>query len=154
MSSAILRRGAVAAVVAAGAALLASACTPTVEVHGHVLDEAAVESLQPGVHDRQRVAETLGSPTNTATFKDETWYYVTRRTEHFAFLEPDVLDQQVVEVHFDAAGRVASVRRYSLADAQTITPLDRATPTGGRKLNFLQQLLGNVGRFTGAEGSQ
>jgi hypothetical protein len=34
-----------------------------------------------------------------------------------------------------------------LDDAQQIVPVDDTTPTLGRELGLLQQLLGNIGRF-------
>ncbi len=44
---------------------------------------------------------------------------------------------------------VTSVRRYGLGDARSIEPVERSTSTGGKKLTILQQLVGNIGRFTG-----
>jgi hypothetical protein len=35
-----------------------------------------------------------------------------------------------------------------MADAQEISPVARVTPTEGRDLTLLQQLFGNIGRFS------
>ena len=50
-------------------------------------------------------------------------------------------------VAFDGNGRVSGTRTYTLADARDVDPVDRVTPTEGRELTLLQQLLGNIGRF-------
>ena len=58
-----------------------------------------------------------------------------------------VLERLVLVVSFDAAGLVETTRTYDLADGQTIDPVDRVTPTEGREISILQQLLGNLGKF-------
>jgi hypothetical protein len=36
-----------------------------------------------------------------------------------------------------------------LEDGKEITPVARATPAPGRELSFLEQLIGNLGKFNG-----
>ena len=36
-----------------------------------------------------------------------------------------------------------------MEDAQDVDPVDRETPTEGRDLTLLQQLFGNIGKFSG-----
>ena len=50
-------------------------------------------------------------------------------------------------VSFDEAGFVEDTRTYALEDGQIIDPVDRVTPTEGREISILQQLIGNLGRF-------
>lgn len=115
---------------------------------GYVIDQYTVDQVRPGVTDRDSVATLLGTPSTETTFGDaKTWYYVSRETEQFAFLKPDVTDQQVVAVHFNGAGVVESVQRYTLEDGKPIEPVERITPTRGREMTVLEQLFGNLGRF-------
>jgi outer membrane protein assembly factor BamE (lipoprotein component of BamABCDE complex) len=138
------------------AGLLASglvACAPQVDTRGNLPDPETVLEVQPGVHDRDQVATILGSPSTVATFEDDTWYYISRRTEKIAFFEPEVVDQQVLVVKFGQDGLVADMAVYGMEDGQVIEPVERTTPTSGRELTILQQLFGNIGRFnTGEEG--
>jgi outer membrane protein assembly factor BamE (lipoprotein component of BamABCDE complex) len=138
------------------AGLLASglvACAPQVDTRGNLPDPETVLEVQPGVHDRDQVATILGSPSTVATFEDDTWYYISRRTEKIAFFEPEVVDQQVLVVKFGQDGLVADMAVYGVEDGQVIEPVERTTPTSGRELTILQQLFGNIGRFnTGEEG--
>lgn len=143
-----LRRALVASCLAAAL----SACSGVVDTRGNLPDPETVLEVQPGIHDRDQVATILGSPSTVATFEDDTWYYISRRTEQFAFLDPEVLDQQVLMVKFGEDGLVSDMKIYGLEDGQVIDPVDRTTPTSGRELTVLQQLLGNMGRFnTGNE---
>ena len=57
-------------------------------------------------------------------------------------------------VSFDDAGTVAETVTLGLADSKDIDPVDRVTPTEGRKLNVLQEIFGNIGRFGGAVGDE
>ena len=131
-------------------ALIAAGCSKTQAVRGYVPDDELLAQLQPGQQTRDQVAQILGSPSSISTFEErnDTWYYITRRTEQFAFFDEEVLDQRVVAIDFDEDGRVQEVRRFGLEDGQEVNPVDRKTPTRGRELGFFEQLFGNIGRFT------
>jgi outer membrane protein assembly factor BamE (lipoprotein component of BamABCDE complex) len=60
----------------------------------------------------------------------------------------------VVVVGFDDTGLVRDVRRYTLEDGKLIDPVTRKTPAPGKELSFLEQLVGNVGRFNPAGTAQ
>ncbi len=130
------------------------ACAPILNQRGNRPDPDLLSQIEPGAQSRDDVANMLGSPTSVASFGGETWYYISSQTETIAFYEPDVIDQQVVAIAFDDDGMVASVRTYGLEDARDIEPVERVTPTGGRELTFLEQLVGNVGRFAGKPGQR
>ena len=128
------------------------ACAPITNQRGNLPDSELLSQIEPGEQSRDDVANILGSPTSIASFGGETWYYISSQTETIAFYEPEVVDQRVVAIAFDDDGMVASVRTYGLEDAQDIEPVARVTPTGGREMTFLEQLFGNIGRFTGKTG--
>lgn len=129
-----------------------SACTTTIESRGYVPDEDLMSQILPGVDNQESVRRTLGYPTSTATFDGFTWYYVSRRTENYLFFDERLIDQSVVEIHFDADGVVLGVVRHAVDEAKEITVVSRKTPTGGRKLGFFEQIFGNMGRF-GSRGT-
>ena len=134
-------------------ALALAACTGRVDTRGNLADPEVVSQITPGESTRGTVEDLLGSPTTVATFNDSTWYYIGRKTERFAFFEPEVLEQQVVAIHFDQAGTVADVKIYGPDDAREVELVDRTTPTAGRELTVLQQLFGNLGRFNTEDGA-
>ncbi|HJO97471.1 MAG TPA: outer membrane protein assembly factor BamE, partial [Rhodospirillales bacterium] len=81
---------------------------------------------------------------------DKVWYYISRKTEKFAFLDEKIVDQQVIAVYFGERDQVQAVHRYNRDDLREVGMVDRTTPTAGKDLSILDQLLGNFGRFGGA----
>ena len=130
------------------------ACSSGLNTHGNLPDKEVVDGIQPGVHDQQDVLGMLGSPSAVSTFEDNRWYYIGSRSETVAFFEPDVLERSVLVVSFAEDGRVDEKKVYTLNDSRSVDPVDRVTPTEGKKLSVIQQLFGNVGRFTCAGTDQ
>ena len=135
--------------VLACGALGLSACGSGVQLRGNTPDPEDVAEIKPGVHSRQDVIDLLGSPSTISTFEERRWYYIGQKTQQVAFMKPEVLDRDVLVITFDESGLVAGTQHYGLADAHEVDPVDRETPTEGRDLSLLQQLFGNIGRFSG-----
>ncbi|MDP9127448.1 MAG: outer membrane protein assembly factor BamE [Pseudomonadota bacterium] len=125
--------------------LLCTACEPTVANRGNILDADKLTDIKAGTSTRYDVATRLGTPTETSTFDDKTWYYVGRQTQQYSFLDPTVTKQQAIEIHFDDKGVVTDVANLDLSKAQDISPVGRKTPTYGNDNTFIQQLMGNLG---------
>ena len=144
-----------ASVAVALAAADLAACAPTVNQRGNLPEPDKLAQIHPGSTTREQVAKILGTPSSTGVFDDKNWYYISRRIKQVSFLDPDVLDQQVYIVNFDATGVVRGVDHKDLKDGREIEPAPGATPAPGRELTFLEQVLGNIGRFynTGSSSS-
>lgn len=140
------------AVLGLGLTALAS-CNLPVTQRGNLPKPDAMAQIQPGVSDKATVTRLLGTPSTKPAFDANTWYYISRETKEVAFLKPEILDQQVVAVHFDENGIVTGVDRKGLRDAQSITPNPDATPAQGREFTFLEQLIGNFGKFNNSKAA-
>ncbi|MCC7167120.1 MAG: outer membrane protein assembly factor BamE, partial [Rhodospirillales bacterium] len=81
--------------------LAAPACSPTIDIRGNLPNPDQLVLVKPGDVSRDDVANMLGTPSSTAVFDDETWYYISMRTETKTFFKPKVLDRKVVAVRFD-----------------------------------------------------
>jgi outer membrane protein assembly factor BamE (lipoprotein component of BamABCDE complex) len=136
-----------AAVAIALAAASLAACAATVDQRGNLPEPDRLAQIKPGTTTRDQVAKILGTPSSTGVFDDKNWYYISRRTTQVAFFDPDVVDQQVYIVNFDDKGVVRGVDHKELKDGRDIEPAPGATPAPGRELTFLEQVLGNIGRF-------
>ncbi len=123
------------------------ACAPRLDSRGNLPDPDQLTKIKPGQHTRMQVAEILGSPSNISTFDLETWYYVSQRTETTAFFEPDVMTRQVLILRFDKGGKLADVRTIGLDVGREVLPVERETPTSGNEITFIEQILGNLGKF-------
>ncbi len=137
---------------AATGLLAASACTPLRSHQGYIIDADLVNSVRPGVDNRQSVQSTLGTPTFAAQFNRGDWYYVARDSRNYAFNSPRMREQLVIQVSFDTAGNVAAIRRSGGDQVASIDPYGKFTPTLGRKRGFFHDLFGNIGAV-GAAGA-
>jgi outer membrane protein assembly factor BamE (lipoprotein component of BamABCDE complex) len=133
-------------------AIILAACTVSEDQRGNLPDPDKLAQIKPGTTTKEQVVKVLGSPSSASTFDDDVWYYISRKTKQVAFLSPTVLDQQVFIVDFDDKGVVKDIGHKNMADGENVSPAPGATPAPGRELSFMEQLIGNIGRFgsTGA----
>lgn len=129
-----------------GAALLASGCVKIQGHRGYLADEILLQSVQPGIDDRQSVERTLGRPSFIGQFGEPVWYYVSSSTTQSPTRRPRITAQTVLAVHFDAADNVVNVERSGMEQVARIDPEDDETPTLGRERSFFQDLFGNIGQ--------
>ncbi|MGO1117264.1 outer membrane protein assembly factor BamE [Rhodovibrionaceae bacterium A322] len=127
------------------------ACEYQVNVRGNMPDPDEVAEILPGISNRSDVSEILGSPSTVSTFEDQVWYYIGQRTEQLAFFAPETTDRSVLVIEFNENGVVDDTRFYTVEDGKVIDHVSRKTPTHGKELTVVQQLIGNLGRFTPTE---
>lgn len=130
------------------ASIALSACGNGVQLRGNTPDPEDVAAIKAGVQSRQDVIDLLGSPSAVSTFEERKWYYIGQKTQEVAFMRPEVLDRQVLVITFDETGLVEGTKTFGMADAQEVEPVERETPTEGRDLTLIQQLFGNIGKFS------
>ncbi len=136
------------AIAALTAGLLTTgACAPITTYSGFQAIDANPKDIKVGEDTKSTVRGRLGSPSTVSTFEDDIWFYVAQVKERVAFRRPQVVNREVVAVRFNEDTEVVeSVEHLTLADGKQIAYSDRETPTRGRELTVLEQLLGNVGR--------
>jgi outer membrane protein assembly factor BamE (lipoprotein component of BamABCDE complex) len=143
------RAAGVVLVAVLGAA--AAGCAPIVQTHGYAPDETLVAEITAGQDTRGSVQRRIGRPSATGVFDDSGWYYVATTVEEYLYHGPKVVDRRVVAIEFGENDVVTAVNSYGLEDGRIIDLQTRTTPTHGRKLTILQQLLGNLGRIRGED---
>ncbi len=115
---------------------------------GHIIDEQTLSQVPVG-SSREQVLLALGSPSTTATFDNEVFYYISQtRRRSVAFATKKLVDQRVLAVYFGDDGRVQNIANYGRQDGKVFDFISRTTPTGGKDLTFLSQLISGVGRGT------
>jgi outer membrane protein assembly factor BamE (lipoprotein component of BamABCDE complex) len=130
-------------------ALLASVglagCIGETLSRGYVPPENALEQVQVGA-PREQVLIALGTPSTTADFGGEVFYYISQKANRpVAFMNSRIIDQTVLAVYFDENSQVTQIANYGLEDGQIIDMVSRTTPTGGRDFSFLSQLFTATG---------
>ncbi len=127
-------------------ALLATACTPMQATRGNIVEDYRMAEIIPGVSSRTNVLQSLGSPTTTAPFDDNIWYYIGQKTEKRGIFDPEVVEKKVVVVAFKDDGIVYTIQDVD-AELIDVPHVRRKTPTSGNDITVMEQLIGNVGRF-------
>jgi outer membrane protein assembly factor BamE (lipoprotein component of BamABCDE complex) len=117
------------------------ACAPVISQRGYVPDPANEGAIKATADTKTSVQSRLGYASTTATFGNDTWYYISATEKQVAFFTPTVLKRQILAVYFDKNNKVTNVRHYGLRDGHVISFEKRETPARGRELTFLQQLL-------------
>lgn len=128
-------------------ALMLASCTPIVNTRGHSAEDVDLSQLVPGQSSADDVRALLGSPTSTSNFGEETWYYITQKQSRVGVFAPEVTEQQVTAITFDAEQRVHDISAYKKEDGQSVQIVSKTTPTEGHSIGFIEQMLGNFGRF-------
>jgi outer membrane protein assembly factor BamE (lipoprotein component of BamABCDE complex) len=133
--------------------LLLSSCgwlMPPPQVRGNKVDPESMKELTPGTSTKADVTAVIGSPTARDTFDDNTWLYISELTQQRIGRTLGELQQNVTVLTFDEGGVLKSISKLDKADALPVSVIARTTASPGTEASFMQQLLGNIGRFNPA----
>ena len=120
--------------------------TQQVFTHGAVITQNQIDLIPVG-SSRDQVLLALGTPSTTGSFDNEVFYYITQTKEKkFAYEKGKIVDQRILAVYFDETQTVANVANYGLQDGKVFDFITRTTPTTGKDLTFLGQILAGSGK--------
>jgi outer membrane protein assembly factor BamE (lipoprotein component of BamABCDE complex) len=126
---------------------------PPPQTRGNKVEADQLKELVPGTSTKADVTALIGSPTQKVTFDENSWLYITETTRPRVGRTLGVLDQGVVVLTFDDRGVLTNVKAVGKDDAIPVTVEARTTPSPGTEASFMQQLLGNIGKFNPAGSS-
>jgi outer membrane protein assembly factor BamE (lipoprotein component of BamABCDE complex) len=127
-------------------ALGAAACAPITSYNGFQAQDVKPEQIKVGDDSRSTVLTKLGSPSVQAAFDANIWFYVSQVSDKYSYYKPRVRQRQIVEIRFDKEEKVTLVKSYVLTDGYVVAYDKRETPTRGRELSVIEQILGGLGR--------
>lgn len=133
--------------------LLLSSCgwlMPPPQVRGNKVDPESLKELVPGTSTKADVTAVIGSPTARDTFDDNIWLYISELTQQRIGRTLGELEQNVVVVSFNDKSVLKTIEKRDINDSLPVTMSAGITPSPGTEASFLQQLLGNIGRFNPA----
>ncbi|MBB3809975.1 outer membrane protein assembly factor BamE [Pseudochelatococcus contaminans] len=136
------RSSVAAAILLAGVASLPLAACGSRETisRGYVVNEDALARIKPGT-GVEEVLSILGTPSTVSTVGNKTFYYISQKLQrNVQFIEPRIVDQQVIAIYFNQAFKVERVAHYGLKDGVVFDFISRTTPTSGAEQSFLNQL--------------
>ena len=142
----LLRKIALAA-VGAGLLVATTACQPITSYAGFQAIEEDPKDIKVGTDTKSTVRARLGSPSATSTFDPNVWYYIAQTNERVSFRKPQAVARNITAVSFNKdTEAVEHIDNVTLKDGKVLAFNGRETPTRGREMTILEQLLGNVGR--------
>jgi outer membrane protein assembly factor BamE (lipoprotein component of BamABCDE complex) len=143
----MLRRVAAPACALVAAAAALGGCAPTSIYQGFQAIDAKPQDIKVGDDTKSTVMSRLGTPSAVSTFDPNQWFYISQVVEYQSFYKPRTVRREVVALSFDKESeKVTHVDVLTLKDGRVIAYNNRETPTRGRQLTALEQLLGNLGQ--------
>jgi outer membrane protein assembly factor BamE (lipoprotein component of BamABCDE complex) len=114
---------------------------------GYVIDEAALAATPVG-SSREQVLLSLGTPSTINSLdNNEVFYYISQtRKRSVAFQKAKLTDQRVLAIYFGPDGTVSNIANYGIQDGKVFDFIKRVTPTGGKDMTFISQILAGLGR--------
>ena len=123
-----------------------AACSPVTTHQGFQVVDVRPADVKVGADTRSTVLEKLGSPTATSTFDKDVWFYMSQFRTQTSFYDPKTIQRDVTAISFDADTlQVTSVDNFTLRDGRVIAFNTHETPTRGREMTVLEQLIGSIG---------
>jgi len=142
-----LSRLALIGIVGLGFTGALTACAPLRETRGYQAIDHKPQDVKVNVDTKSTVLEALGSPSAVSTFDPNIWYYISQNAATIGYHKSHITKRSVVSITFNKESeKVVAVKDYTLKDGNLIAYNTRETPTRGRELSVIEQLLGNVGR--------
>jgi outer membrane protein assembly factor BamE (lipoprotein component of BamABCDE complex) len=131
---------AVAAALAT-AALVLGGCMGETFTRGQKITAQQLEQVPVG-SSREQVILALGTPSTTGVASGEVFYYISATASRtVAFQRMSIRDRRVLAVYLDDIGRVTEMSECGLRDGKVFDYLNRRTPTAGKDLAFIGQIL-------------
>ena len=122
-----------------------SSCINKKIINGQLPEKSLIKTLKVGKDKKDLVISVLGSPTFHGQLNDNSIYYAEVISEQFAFLDPDIKNQNVIQLEFDKDNILKNVYLFGVSDKNEIVMSQRNTETFGREISFLEQIISNIG---------
>ena len=131
--------------------LIISACTTITQNNGAEIRQVKLDQLTQD-SSKADVFNMLGSPSTKSVYGEETWYYITNQIKRQLIKDDKVISESVIAISFNG-DKIDTIQTYGTNDKEQFDISDRVTPTAGKKLSAVEQLLGNVGKFNTDDAS-
>ena len=122
-----------------------SACQRSLETNGKYLTDAQADALYRGM-SVDAVRTQLGAPSYISAIDENFWAYIGTRSQVRIFDNPKPVERRIVALQI-SGGVIRDIVQLDIRDGQQIYPNPDRTPTSGRTIGLMEELLGNIGRF-------
>jgi len=128
-----------------------TSCSKTeIKNRGYVTKFSDFSQIKVGSSTKNDVIQSLGSPTTTSIYGDETWFYLGKEESKETFFRPETKSYDAYEITFDKAGVVSALNKKDKTALKEMEAEEDYTKTSGNEITVWQQLFGNLGKFNPA----
>ncbi|MCQ2741002.1 MAG: outer membrane protein assembly factor BamE [Alphaproteobacteria bacterium] len=120
--------------------------------NGNMPAEERVSQIKEGA-TKDEVLLTLGVPSSTASFDENTWIYMSSDIKRVAFMAPKEVKRDILKISFNSNDQVKTIEHLTLADGKKIEPSSDKTPVNGERTGFFRKYFGGVGQYNPFGGS-
>lgn len=128
--------------------LIMASCTPIQAQRGQMVSDEEEGRLIVGTTAKPEVLAALGTPTSVSTFDEKIWYYVGEDTSEVGIHGVKTDARRVLVLRFDESGVLQDKKILGKEDGQSVAMRPNSTKVLSREPTVIQQLIGNVGRFS------
>ena len=132
--------------------IIITSCVNKKIVNGQLPDGEMLSKLRLNEDNKQVIDQLLGSPSFKGEFGDNSYYYFSTISDKIAFLEPDLIEQKIIQLKFDDKNILSKVYLFEKNDSKEILMSSNSTKTTGREISILEQMISNFGLGMGAKG--
>lgn len=137
-------------VLAIASIMILTSCSDEVENRGYVTKFSDFSQLKVGKTTQPQAAKLLGSPTTISTIDGEKWIYLGIEETKETFYEPEIKTYDAYILSFNSSGILSGLSKKDKNNLNELEIDEDYTKTGGNEVTFMQQLLGNLGKFNPA----
>ena len=132
--------------------IIITSCVNKKIVNGQLPDGEMLSKLRLNEDNKQVIDQLLGSPSFKGEFGDNSYYYFSTISDKIAFLEPDLIEQKIIQLKFDDKNILSKVYLFEKNDSKEILMSSNFTKTTGREISILEQMISNFGLGMGTKG--
>ena len=122
-----------------------SSCINKKLVHGNLPEADLVSVIKIGKDSKKKIVKILGEPSFEGALGDNSFYYYGAVNKKLAFLKPELYDQIILELNFDARNTLDKVFIYDKDNTVNVTMSSKETRYYGYKDSVIRQILSNFG---------
>ena len=122
-----------------------SSFTPKKTSRGNLPSATEIAKVSVG-SDQKQVLEIFGPPLSTVAYDENTWLYMKRHTESYAFFTPTITQYELLALRFEN-GKVAQIEKRTVNDLREVPKVGDKTASAAPEPSWLDEVLGNIGRF-------
>ncbi len=124
-----------------------SSCVVNVKDHGYDREQNNFSQLKINQSTKEDVLNTVGSPSTTGTFNNNSWYYVSVKTKKISVLNPEVTEHLVTKLTFDNNEVLSDISVVDSKNKKSLKFNESASPIKGHTSGPIRDFFYNVGRY-------